>query len=122
MSPHSLLVLPCSCLSRCPVCLSICLPACLPACLPGCLSVCVHQVAIVGKGLTFDSGGYNLKAGPGSMIELMKVNKGGGGRLCVAKLNFSFAPCNRILPLIPPTDEKGEGGPGGEGGDIRVGG
>lgn len=32
------------------------------------------QVAIVGKGLTFDSGGYNLKAGPGSMIELMKVS------------------------------------------------
>jgi leucyl aminopeptidase len=31
------------------------------------------QIAIVGKGLTFDSGGYNLKAGPGSMIELMKV-------------------------------------------------
>jgi leucyl aminopeptidase len=25
-------------------------------------------VAVVGKGLTFDSGGYNLKAGPGSMV------------------------------------------------------
>jgi leucyl aminopeptidase len=35
------------------------------------------QVAIVGKGLTFDSGGYNLKAGPGSMIELMKFDMGG---------------------------------------------
>lgn len=32
------------------------------------------QVAIVGKGLTFDSGGYNLKAGAGSMIELMKFD------------------------------------------------
>jgi leucyl aminopeptidase len=31
-------------------------------------------VAVVGKGLTFDSGGYNLKAGPGSMIELMKFD------------------------------------------------
>lgn len=31
-------------------------------------------VAIVGKGLTFDSGGYNLKAGPGSMIEMMKTD------------------------------------------------
>jgi leucyl aminopeptidase len=30
------------------------------------------KVAIVGKGLTFDSGGYNIKAGAGSMIELMK--------------------------------------------------
>lgn len=38
-----------------------------------CVPVCCLQVAIVGKGLTFDSGGYNLKAGPGSMIELMKV-------------------------------------------------
>ncbi|KAI8475093.1 MAG: cytosol aminopeptidase family, catalytic domain-containing protein [Monoraphidium minutum] len=35
------------------------------------------KVAIVGKGLTFDSGGYNLKAGPGSMIELMKFDMGG---------------------------------------------
>ena len=31
-------------------------------------------MAIVGKGLTFDSGGYNLKAGAGSMIEMMKVS------------------------------------------------
>lgn len=36
-----------------------------------------RKVAIVGKGLTFDSGGYNLKAGPGSMIELMKFDMGG---------------------------------------------
>lgn len=35
------------------------------------------QVGIVGKGLTFDSGGYNIKAGPGSMIELMKFDMGG---------------------------------------------
>jgi len=36
-----------------------------------------RKVAIVGKGLTFDSGGYNLKAGPGSMIEMMKFDMGG---------------------------------------------
>jgi len=35
------------------------------------------KVAIVGKGLTFDSGGYNLKSGPGSMIEMMKFDMGG---------------------------------------------
>ncbi len=29
----------------------------------------------MGKGVTFDSGGYNLKAGPGSMIEMMKVDR-----------------------------------------------
>ncbi|KAG0504564.1 hypothetical protein KC19_N020700 [Ceratodon purpureus] len=32
------------------------------------------KLAIVGKGLTFDSGGYNLKTGPGCMIELMKFD------------------------------------------------
>ena len=40
-----------------------------------CASAALMQIAIVGKGLTFDSGGYNLKAGPGSMIELMKVGE-----------------------------------------------
>lgn len=35
------------------------------------------KLAIVGKGLTFDSGGYNIKAGPGSSIELMKFDMGG---------------------------------------------
>ena len=43
-------------------------------------------LALVGKGLTFDSGGYNMKVGPGSMIELMKVcvwrgERGEGGTL-----------------------------------------
>tara|TARA_B100000768_G_scaffold144609_1_gene137196 strand:+ start:261 stop:533 length:273 start_codon:yes stop_codon:yes gene_type:complete len=33
----------------------------------------------VGKGLTFDSGGYNIKAGAGSMIEKMKFDMGGAG-------------------------------------------
>lgn len=31
------------------------------------------KVAYVGKAVTFDSGGYNLKTGPGSMINMMKV-------------------------------------------------
>ena len=34
-----------------------------------------RKVALVGKGLTFDSGGYNLKVG--GMIEMMKFDKGG---------------------------------------------
>lgn len=37
------------------------------------------KVALVGKGLTFDSGGYNIKAGAGSMIEKMKFDMGGAG-------------------------------------------
>lgn len=37
------------------------------------------KVGLVGKGITFDSGGYNLKTGPGSLIEHMKIDMGGGG-------------------------------------------
>ena len=37
-----------------------------------------RRLALVGKGLTFDSGGYNLKVG-GSQIELMKFDMGGCG-------------------------------------------
>lgn len=37
-----------------------------------------RKLAIVGKGLTFDSGGYNLKVG-GSGIETMKIDMGGAG-------------------------------------------
>jgi len=36
-----------------------------------------RKLAIIGKGLTFDSGGLNLKAGAGSMIEMMKFDMGG---------------------------------------------
>ena len=37
-----------------------------------------RKLAIVGKGLTFDSGGLNIK-GSGSGIETMKIDMGGGG-------------------------------------------
>ncbi len=37
------------------------------------------KLAIIGKGLTFDSGGYNLKVGAGSMIEKMKFDMAGAG-------------------------------------------
>jgi leucyl aminopeptidase len=33
-------------------------------------------LGLVGKGLTFDSGGYNIKTGPGCSIELMKFDMG----------------------------------------------
>jgi leucyl aminopeptidase len=52
-------------------------------------------VAVVGKGLTFDSGGYNLKAGPGSMIELMKFDMGGAAAtLGAAKIVGQLAPAD----------------------------
>lgn len=47
----------------------------------------VTKVALIGKGLTFDSGGYNLKAGGGSMIEMMKFDMGG----CAAVLGCAKA-------------------------------
>ncbi|NEQ43286.1 MAG: leucyl aminopeptidase [Leptolyngbya sp. SIOISBB] len=36
-----------------------------------------RKLAVIGKGLTFDSGGLNIKAGAGSMIEMMKFDMGG---------------------------------------------
>ncbi len=35
-----------------------------------------RRLALVGKGLTFDSGGYNLKVG-GAQIDMMKFDMGG---------------------------------------------
>jgi len=60
------------------LCEAIC--ASLPARLDGSflsLLFAAHQVALVGKGLTFDSGGYNLKVHGG--IETMKCDMGGAG-------------------------------------------
>jgi leucyl aminopeptidase len=65
------------------------------------------KVALVGKGLTFDSGGYNLKVGAGSMIELMKFDMGGCGAVLGAakaigllKPKVSFGN-NGAVPGIP---------------------
>uniref|UniRef100_A0A7S2ZI22 Cytosol aminopeptidase domain-containing protein n=2 Tax=Rhodosorus marinus TaxID=101924 RepID=A0A7S2ZI22_9RHOD len=41
----------------------------------------VKSVALVGKGICFDSGGYNLKTGPDSMINLMKFDMGGAATI-----------------------------------------
>ena len=41
-------------------------------------------VGLVGKGLTFDSGGYNLKTQGG--IEMMKFDMGGAGAVLGAAL------------------------------------
>lgn len=47
-------------------------------------------VALVGKGVTFDSGGYNLKAGAGSMIEMMKFDMGGAASVLGAAKGLSL--------------------------------
>jgi len=67
------------------------------------------KIALVGKGLTFDSGGYNLKAGAGSMIELMKFDMGGSAAVLGAaqsigvlkpegvEVHFIVAACENML-------------------------
>jgi leucyl aminopeptidase len=58
-------------------------------------------VALVGKGLTFDSGGYNLKVGAGSMIELMKFDMGGcAAVLGAAKAIGQLRPANVEVHFI----------------------
>ncbi|XP_072952703.1 leucine aminopeptidase 1-like [Typha angustifolia] len=53
-----------------------------------------RKLAIVGKGLTFDSGGYNIKTGPGCMIELMKFDMGGSAAV--------FGAAKAIGQIKPP--------------------
>ncbi len=67
-----------------------------------------HRLAMVGKGLTFDSGGYNLKVGA-AQIELMKFDMGGsaavlGAARAIAELrprgievHFIVAACENMV-------------------------
>lgn len=52
------------------------------------------KIAIVGKGLTFDSGGYNIKTGVGCSIELMKYDMGGSAAV--------FGAAKAIGQIKPP--------------------
>lgn len=54
------------------------------------------KLAIVGKGLTFDSGGLNLKVGPGSSIDMMKMDMGGAGA--------TFGAAKAIAQLKPDVE------------------
>jgi leucyl aminopeptidase len=53
------------------------------------------KLAIIGKGVTFDSGGYNLKVG-GSGIEMMKTDMGGAGA--------AFGAAKAIAALKPDVE------------------
>ncbi|KGG11944.1 MULTISPECIES: leucyl aminopeptidase [Prochlorococcus] len=67
-----------------------------------------RRIAMVGKGLTFDSGGYNLKVGA-SQIEMMKYDMGGsaaviGAARAIAELkpertevHFLVATCENMV-------------------------
>ncbi len=66
------------------------------------------RIALVGKGLTFDSGGYNLKVGA-SQIELMKFDMGGSAAVLGAakaisairpidiEVHFIVAACENMI-------------------------
>ncbi|XP_068647442.1 leucine aminopeptidase 1-like [Aristolochia californica] len=67
------------------------------------------KIAIVGKGLTFDSGGYNIKTGAGCMIEIMKFDMGGAAAVLGAvkaigqikpsgvEVHFIVAACENMI-------------------------
>jgi leucyl aminopeptidase len=76
-------------------------------------------VAVVGKGLTFDSGGYNIKAGAGSMIERMKFDMGGAGAtLGAARIIAETAPPGVEAHFIIASCENMIGSRGLRPGDI----
>ena len=67
-----------------------------------------EKIALVGKGLTFDSGGYNLKVGA-SQIEMMKYDMGGSASVLGAakalgaikpeglEIHFIVAACENMI-------------------------
>ncbi|KAM3321394.1 leucine aminopeptidase 2, chloroplastic [Capsicum chacoense] len=77
------------------------------------------KIALVGKGLTFDSGGYNIKTGPGCSIELMKFDMGGAAAvLGAAKALGQIKPSGVEVHFIVAACENMISGTGMRPGDI----
>nr|XP_043623572.1 leucine aminopeptidase 1-like [Erigeron canadensis] len=77
------------------------------------------KLALVGKGLTFDSGGYNIKTGPGCSIEMMKVDMGGSSAvLGAAKALGQIKPPGVEVHFIVAACENMISGTGMRPGDI----
>ncbi|KHN42824.1 Leucine aminopeptidase 3, chloroplastic [Glycine soja] len=77
------------------------------------------KLALVGKGLTFDSGGYNIKTGPGCSIELMKFDMGGSAAvLGTAKALGQIKPLGVEVHFIVAACENMISGTGMRPGDI----
>ncbi|CAN6231722.1 unnamed protein product [Urochloa humidicola] len=78
-----------------------------------------RKLAIVGKGLTFDSGGYNIKASPVATIELMKWDMGGSAAvLGTAKALGQIKPPGVEVHFIAAACENMISGTGMRPGDI----
>lgn len=66
-------------------------------------------VLMVGKGLTFDSGGVSLKSGAG--MEEMKYDMcGGAAVICAMKAVAEEKPDVRVIAIVPATDNMAGGG------------
>ncbi|KAG9143698.1 hypothetical protein Leryth_018862 [Lithospermum erythrorhizon] len=77
------------------------------------------KLALVGKGLTFDSGGYNIKTGPGCSIELMKFDMGGAAAvLGAAKALAQIKPPGVEVHFVVAACENMISGTGMRPGDI----
>jgi leucyl aminopeptidase len=77
------------------------------------------KLAIVGKGVTFDSGGLNIKAGAGSGIEMMKTDMGGAAAaLGTAKAIAQLRPANLEVHFIVAACENMISGTAMHPGDI----
>lgn len=77
------------------------------------------KLGLVGKGLTFDSGGYNIKTGPGCSIELMKFDMGGSAAvLGAAKAIGQIRPPGVEVHFIVAACENMISGTGMRPGDI----
>lgn len=62
-----------------------------------------ETIAIVGKGLTFDSGGISLK--PGAGMEAMKDDMGGGAAVIAAMRAIGqLKPKTNVLGIVPCTE------------------
>lgn len=78
------------------------------------------KIAFVGKAVCFDSGGYNLKAGAGSMIASMKWDMGGSGSCLGAaatigrikppgvEVHFIMPACENVSSTLIPVLLSGE--------------
>ncbi|KAM1170129.1 hypothetical protein ACFX13_008124 [Malus domestica] len=77
------------------------------------------KLGLVGKGLTFDSGGYNIKTGPGCSIEQMKSDMGGSAAvLGAAKAIAQIKPTGVEVHFIVAACENMMSGTGMRPGDI----
>lgn len=85
---------------------------------PGCTDAS-PKIGYVGKGVTFDSGGYNIKAGAGSMIEMMKFDMGGAGAVLGSAMAVGgMRPSNVEVHFITAACENMISGSGLRPGDV----